>query len=93
MKQNGVEGTPVESANSYTPRDLQLPQSWTDINSYLMANGSAISADNQGSGKTHGNYRIDMDTYNNLGSTQWYRLPGTYNSVMSSSTVGQLYGT
>ena len=80
-------GEATESANSFTPRNLQLPQSWTNINSYLMANGSAITADNQGSGKTHGNYRIDMDNYNELGSTPWYRLPGTHNAGMSSATA------
>ena len=56
-----------------------------------MANGSAITADNQGSGKVNGNYRIDMDTYENLTdpgpSRKWYRLSGKYNSEMSSSTV------
>jgi hypothetical protein len=80
-------GEAVESTNSFTPRNLQLPQSWTDINSYLMADGAAISADNQGNGKTHGNYRIDMDTYASLGSNPWYRLPGTHNAGMSSSIV------
>ena len=80
-------GEATESANSFTPRNLQLPQSWTNINSYLMANGSAITADNQGSGKAYGNYRIDMNNYNEQGSGQWYRLPGTHNTGMSSSTV------
>lgn len=61
----------VESLLSYTPRDLHLPQDWSDIQTYLKANGDAISEDNQITSPINGWYTIKMACLDSSNNTSW----------------------
>ena len=61
----------VESLLSYTPRDLHLPQDWSDIQTYLKANGGAISEDNQITSPINGWYTIKMACLDSSNNTSW----------------------